>query len=86
MLTIDNVYKASRALKGVIRNTDVIYAPKLCDGVELYLKTENLQITGSFKVRGAYYKVSQLSEEDKSKGNTRKRKTNHKLKEMAKKI
>ena len=68
MLTIDNVYKASEALKGVARKTDVLYAPKLCPGTELYLKTENLQITGSFKVRGAYYKMSCLSEAEKQKG------------------
>ena len=68
MLTIDNVYRASQALKGVARTTDVLYAPKLCPGTELYLKTENLQITGSFKVRGAYYKMSRLSEEEKRKG------------------
>ncbi len=68
MLTIDNVYRAKQALKGVIRNTDVIYAPKLCDGVELYLKTENLQVTGSFKVRGAYYKMTCLTEEEKARG------------------
>lgn len=68
MLTIDNVYRASRALKGVARQTDVIYAPKLCKGAELYLKTENLQITGSFKVRGAYYKMTKLSAEEKAKG------------------
>ena len=42
MLTIDNVYRASHALKGVIRMTDVIYAPKLCPGTDLYLKTEFL--------------------------------------------
>ena len=68
MLTIDNVYRASNALKGVIRKTDVIYAPKLCAGAELYLKTENLQITGSFKVRGAYYKMTTLSDEEKARG------------------
>ena len=68
MLTIDNVYRASNALKGVIRKTDVIYAPKLCKGVDLYLKTENLQVTGSFKVRGAYYKMTKLSEEEKQRG------------------
>ena len=39
MLTIDNVYRASNALKGVIRKTDVIYAPKLAKGCDLYLKT-----------------------------------------------
>ncbi len=68
MLTIDNVYRASRALKGVARVTDVIYAPKLCEGTQLYLKTENLQVTGSFKVRGAYYKMTRLSEEEKARG------------------
>ena len=68
MLTIDNVYRASNALKGVARKTDVLYAPKLCPGVELYLKTENLQITGSFKVRGAYYKMTRLSAEEKARG------------------
>ncbi len=68
MLTIDNVYSASNALKDVVRKTDVIYAPKLCPGVDLYLKTENLQITGSFKVRGAYYKMTRLSDEEKKRG------------------
>jgi len=68
MLTLDNVYRASYVLRNVIRQTDVIYAPKLCPGTELYLKTENLQITGSFKVRGAYYKMSCLSEEEKKHG------------------
>ncbi len=68
MLTIDNVYRAQRALKGVARKTDVLYAPKLCEGTELYLKTENLQITGSFKVRGAYYKMTCLSDEEKARG------------------
>lgn len=68
MLTIDKVYEAQKVLKGVARKTDVIYAPKFCDGVELYLKTENLQVTGSFKVRGAYYKMSRLSAEEKARG------------------
>ena len=68
MLTIDNVYRARNALKGVIRRTDVIHAPKLCEGVDLYLKTENLQITGSFKIRGAYYKMTRLSAEEKARG------------------
>ncbi|MBQ7370051.1 MAG: threonine ammonia-lyase [Clostridia bacterium] len=68
MLTLDNVYRASYALKNVIRKTDVIYAPKLAEGVELYLKTENLQTTGSFKIRGACYKMSRLSPTEKEKG------------------
>ncbi len=68
MLTIDNVYRARNALSGVARKTDVIYAPKLCKDAEIYLKTENLQVTGSFKVRGAYYKMSKLSKEEKARG------------------
>ena len=65
-LTLDNVYKASYTLKNTVRRTDVLYAPKLNPGTELYLKTENLQTTGSFKIRGAYYKMTQLTEEDVS--------------------
>ena len=68
MLTLDNVYRASYALKGVIRKTDVIRAPKLNPDADIYLKTENLQITGSFKVRGAYYKMTTLSESERAKG------------------
>ena len=68
MLTIDKVYDAQKALKGVARKTDVIYAPKLCPGTDLYLKTENLQVTGSFKLRGAYYKMTRLSKEEKARG------------------
>ena len=68
MLTLDSVYRASYVLKNVIRKTDVIYAPKLKAGAQLYLKTENLQITGSFKVRGSYYKMSTLTEEEKARG------------------
>lgn len=68
MLTLDKVYDASRVLKEVVRPTACIYAPKVNPGVNTYLKTENLQVTGSFKVRGAYYKISQLSDEEKSHG------------------
>ena len=68
MLTIEKVYDAQKALVGVARKTDVIYAPKLCPGTELYLKTENLQVTGSFKLRGAYYKMTCLSEEERARG------------------
>lgn len=67
-MTLDNVYKANYILKKIARQTDVLYAPKLRPGTELYLKTENLQVTGSFKVRGAYYKMSQLTEEERAKG------------------
>ena len=68
MLTLDNVYKASRVLKGVIRQTDMIYAPNIKKGANIYLKTENLQVTGSFKIRGSYYKISQLSDKEKENG------------------
>ena len=68
MLTIDNIYRASNVLKGVVRKTDIIYAPKLNSRASIYLKTENLQVTGSFKVRGSYYKMSKLTEEEKERG------------------
>ena len=68
MLTLDAIYHARFVLKPIIRETDIIAAPKICPGAEIYLKTENLQITGSFKVRGAYYMMSQLSDEEKARG------------------
>jgi len=68
MLTIDKVYKASHILKEVIRETDMILAPNIRHGTNIYLKTENLQVTGSFKIRGSYFKISQLSDEEKAKG------------------
>ena len=68
MLTLDKIYKASHVLGSVIRKTDLIHAPLVNPDSEIYLKTENLQITGSFKVRGAYYMMSQLTEEEKARG------------------
>ena len=68
MLTLDKVYHAAYVLKPVIRKTDLILAPQINPESEIYLKTENLQVTGSFKVRGAYYKISQLSDEEKAHG------------------
>ncbi len=68
MLTLDRIYHAGYVLRDVIRKTDVIAAPQINPEAEVYLKTENLQITGSFKVRGAYYKMSQLSDEEKARG------------------
>ncbi len=68
MLTIDRIRHAAEVLSSVVRRTDLIRAPRInCDS-EIYLKTENLQVTGSFKVRGAYYKISQLTEEEKKRG------------------
>lgn len=68
MLTLDRVYKASEVLKEIIRDTDMIKAPKINPSADVFLKTENLQVTGSFKVRGSYFKISQLSDEEKRKG------------------
>ncbi len=69
MLTLDKIYHAAFVLKNVVRETTLIPSPKLnpsCKNV--YLKTENLQLTGSFKVRGAGYMISQLTEEEKARG------------------
>ena len=68
MITLDRVYKASRVLKEIIRETDMIYAPNIRKGTNVYLKTENLQVTGSFKIRGSYFKISQLTDEEKAHG------------------
>ncbi|MGN1080479.1 MAG: threonine/serine dehydratase, partial [Acutalibacteraceae bacterium] len=68
MVTLDKVYQAAFVLKDVARKTDLIYSKKLAPDYELYLKTENLQVTGSFKLRGAYYKISQLTDEQKKAG------------------
>ena len=68
MLTLDKIYHASYVLKDVIRRTELIPAPYLNKKGNIFLKPENLQLTGSFKVRGSYYKISQLSAEEKAKG------------------
>ncbi|MBQ7150690.1 MAG: threonine ammonia-lyase [Synergistaceae bacterium] len=68
MLTLDKVYHAAYVLRACARKTDLIAAPLLSESHNLFLKTENLQVTGSFKLRGAYYKISQLSDEEKAKG------------------
>ena len=67
MLTLDKIYSARFALNSVLRHTDLIKT-SLREDCEVYLKPECLQVTGSFKVRGAYYKISQLSEEEKARG------------------
>ncbi len=68
MLTLDKIYHAAHVLKDVIRRTEPVPAPYVNKKGNVYLKPENLQLTGSFKVRGSYYKISQLSEEEKAKG------------------
>ena len=68
MLSLDKVFNAQRVLKSIIRETNVVRAYGIAPACELYLKPENLQITGSFKVRGSAYKIAMLSEEEKAKG------------------
>ncbi|WP_299231270.1 threonine ammonia-lyase [uncultured Bacteroides sp.] len=68
MITLDSIYRASFALKNIIRRTDLIYAPQINPESQIYLKPENLQYTGSFKLRGACYKIACLTEEEKKKG------------------
>ncbi len=68
MLTIDKVFDAQTVLKSIIRETNVVRAYGIAPDCELFLKPENLQITGSFKVRGSAYKIAMLSEEEKAKG------------------
>ena len=68
MLSLDKVFNAQTALKNIIRETSVVRAYGIAPECELYLKPENLQITGSFKVRGSGYKIAMLSDEEKEKG------------------
>ncbi|MBQ7897231.1 MAG: threonine ammonia-lyase [Clostridia bacterium] len=68
MLSLDKVFSAQAVLKSIIRETNVVRAYGIAPHCELYLKPENLQITGSFKVRGSAYKIAMLSEEEKKKG------------------
>ena len=68
MLSLDKVFNAQTVLKNIIRETNVVRAYGVAPECELYLKPENLQITGSFKVRGSAYKIAMLSDEEKAKG------------------
>ncbi|MBQ8801666.1 MAG: threonine ammonia-lyase [Clostridium sp.] len=69
-MTLDAFKSARSVLHGVLRSTHLIPSPylsKLC-GNNVYLKPENMQVTGAYKIRGAYYKISTLSEEEKARG------------------
>lgn len=68
MLSLDKVFNAQTVLKSIIRETNMVRAYGIAPDCELYLKPENLQITGSFKVRGSAYKIAMLSDEEKVKG------------------
>ena len=67
-LNIAEVYRAAEVLKNVARHPKLVGVTKFIPNAQVYLKPENLQLTGSFKLRGAYYKISQLSDEEKSRG------------------
>jgi len=65
-----NFNKARETLKPVIRETPLIYSEVFSDecGNHVFIKPENLQVTGAFKIRGAYNKIAQLTDIEKSKG------------------
>ena len=66
MLSMEMIQDARNVLSGVARVTPLYNAPAI--GKNVYIKAENLQMTGAFKLRGAYYKISCLTEEEKAKG------------------
>ena len=68
LLTLDKIFQAQMVLRGIIRETKVVRAYGIAPHCELYLKPENLQITGSFKVRGSGFRMSMLTEEEKAHG------------------
>lgn len=68
MLTLDKVFDASVVLRDIICETTLVKTSGIAPDCDLYLKPENLQNTGSFKVRGAGYKIAMLSDEEKAKG------------------
>ncbi|MBQ7319476.1 MAG: threonine ammonia-lyase [Clostridia bacterium] len=68
MLTLDKIFHASVVLKDIVRKTTVVNSVGIAPECELFLKPENLQNTGSFKLRGSGYKIAMLSEEEKKRG------------------
>ena len=70
MLTLEKFKQASAIVKEVTLPTKLVYSEYLSKqtGADVYLKPENMQYTGAYKVRGAYYKISTMSEEDRKKG------------------
>ncbi len=68
MLTLDKIFHASVVLKDIVRKTSLVRTEGIVDDCRMYLKPENLQRTGSFKLRGSGYKIAMLSEEEKKRG------------------
>ena len=69
-VSIDDIYLAQTILKPILGKTELSESPFFSEecGNRVFLKPENLQVTGSFKIRGAYYKISKLSDEEKARG------------------
>ncbi len=70
MMTLTEFREARDLLSGILSNTSLIHSPyySKCTGGEVYIKPENMQVTGAYKVRGACYKVSTLTDEEKARG------------------
>lgn len=70
MLTLSIFEEAAKKVKEVTQETKLVYSPHFSKetGGEIYLKPENMQRTGAYKVRGAYYKISTLTDEERSRG------------------
>ena len=70
MLTLEKFEEASETVKKVTQDTKLVYSDYFSaqTGNKVYLKPENMQVTGAYKLRGAYYKISTLSEEERGKG------------------
>ena len=70
MLTLKEFKEARGVLSGVIRNTSLVYSPAFskATGNQIYIKPENMQVTGAYKIRGAYYTISTLSDQEKAAG------------------
>lgn len=70
MLTLSTFEEAAKKVKEVTQETKLIYSPNFSKetGNEVYLKPENMQRTGAYKVRGAYYKISTLTDEERQRG------------------
>ena len=70
MLTLEKFEEASEIVQRVIQKTKLVYSDYFSNqtGNKIYFKPENMQLTGAYKLRGAYYKISTLSEEEREKG------------------
>ena len=70
MMTLDDFRAARKVLDGVLHRTDLMYSPFFTKttGNHVYIKPENMQVTGAYKIRGAYFKCSTLSGEEKERG------------------